>query len=243
MEIFQNERIDDLEYMGLKIIQDKSKYTFTSDSVLLANFVAAKPNDKFLDIGTGTGIVAILVAAKCAVKKCVAVEVQEEVASLAKRNVQFNGMDDNIIVVCDSIQNFSKNQKEAFDVIACNPPYKKSGTSFLNENSTRAISRHEILLNLKDLCESVKCALRFGGKFFVCFDANRTSELLICLSQNYLEPKRMFFTQSALSKSANLVFVEAVKGGKSGVNVLPVLVTNDMDGNYITNFIRDYKRG
>lgn len=235
MDLKENERLDDLQLGGLKIIQDKTKYCFTSDSAILANFVSAKKSDKVCEIGTGTGVISILLTHKQNPEKIYAFEVQKETAELAKRNVDLNLLNDKIEIINSPIQDFEKYVKrESFDVVVSNPPYRKvSQKSLISLREEEAISKHEVKLNLDELVLCAKNLLKFGGKFFLVYDATRTAELIYKLKQNNLEPKIMFFTSPSPTKNPVLVLIEAVKGGKEQVNVLPTLITNDKDGNYI----------
>ncbi len=235
MDLKENERLDDLQLGGLKIIQDKTKYCFTSDSAILANFVSAKKSDKVCEIGTGTGVISILLTHKQNPEKIYAFEVQKETAELAKRNVDLNLLNDKIEIINSPIQDFEKYVKrESFDVVVSNPPYRKvSQKSLISLREEEAISKHEVKLNLDELVSCAKNLLKFGGKFFLVYDATRTAELIYKLKQNNLEPKIMFFTSPSPTKNPVLVLIEAVKGGKEQVNVLPTLITNDKDGNYI----------
>lgn len=235
-------RLEDLQYRGLKIFQNKDLYCFTSDAVTLANFANIKRDDVVCDFCSGGGIIAILLSAKSAASKIYAVEIQDQMFELLQKNIELNKVD-NIHAVHADIVDFSKEiEAGSVDVVVCNPPYKKRGASFKNENIVKAIARHEIKLDLSSLVQSVKRVLRFGGKFYVSYDANRAVELFATLKANKLEPKRLFFTQPASNKNASLVFVEAVAGGREGVEVLPVVVSNDKDGTYVQNIFDNYRR-
>lgn len=238
----QGERLDDLDLDGLKIIQHKDKYCFTSDSVFLANFVNAKKSDHVVEIGSGSGIISILVAHKCNPKHIDTFEIQPYLADMSKRSIELNGMSDKITVHNTKVQKHKDIIKhESADIVMSNPPYKKLGSSFLNLIPEIAIARHEVKLNLKKLVSCAEKMLKFGGKFYVVYDANRTAELLYHLKKKKLEPKRMFFTQPAEDKNATLVLVEAVKGGKESVTVLPTLITNNQNGDFIKSLQKTYR--
>lgn len=233
------DKLEDLQLDGLQIIQNKKLYRFTSDAVILANFVRTGSKDFMIDLGTGSGIIAILVAYKNKPKRVLGIELQAELADMARRSVRFNKLDDSVeIINCDikKLQSAKVRQElnicEA-DVVVCNPPYKKAGTASLNKNENKSIARHEIAINMDELLKVVKGLLKFGGRFYVMYDSDRTAELIFKLKANELEPKKIFFTQPNSNGKATLVFVEAVKGGKEGVKVLPVLITNDQNGNYL----------
>ena len=236
----EGEAFEDLELDGLQIIQSQNLYRFTSDAVVLANFVRAKPSDVLLDIGTGSGIIAILATYKNNIQNTIGIDIQPKLVDMASRSVDYNNLSDRISILELDMKQLL-NQKEVqrngfdrFDIITSNPPYKKKGTAKkVNENPSQAIARHEIEINLNQICQVASNCLKFKGRFYICLDADRTAELIFNLKSNNLEPKRMFFTQSSEKSEAKIVFIEAVKGGKEGVRVLPMLITNDKDGKYI----------
>ena len=237
------ERIEDLQCKGLKIIQNKNLYTFTSDSVILANFIKLKKNDVCAEIGTGCGVISLLLSAKTDFLKIYAFEIQDKMSRLAEKNVIFNNLQDKIEVVSDDARNFDHHfKKESFDVVFSNPPYMSSATT-LNENDVRAKARHDKTLPIDDLCQTAFNMLKFGGKFYVVYTSNRTAELIAMMKKFHLEPKRMFFTQNGKDRVV-LVVIEAVKGGKQGVEVLPALDTNKKNGSYLKalqtkNFLKE----
>ena len=231
MKFEKDERIEDLQCGGLKIIQNKNFYTFTSDSVVLANFISTKKADKCVEIGTGCGVISILLSKKTNFEKITAFEIQQEMFSLAQKNIKLNSLEEKIDLINDDIQNFEKYfPKESANVVFSNPPYMKE--EIVSPNKVRAVAMHENLLPLQTLCMVSSKMLKNGGKFFVVYGANRTSELICELCKNKLEPKRMFFTENGRGKVI-LCVVEAVKGGRKGVEILPNLVTNDKDGKYL----------
>lgn len=242
MELNSNERIDDLQFASLKIIQDKSKYCFTSDAAILANFVKAKKTETVCEIGTGTGVISILLSKKQNPKKIVAFEIQESAANLAKRNVELNNLENQIEIINAPIQDYLKFvRRESFDVVATNPPYTKlSKSGLVSKCEEEAISKHEVCLTLSELISCSTKLLKFGGRFYVVYDAKRTAELIYKLKQNNLEPKKMFFTAASENSNPILVLIEAVKGGKEGICILPTLITNDKDGNYLFSIQKLY---
>lgn len=239
VEILKDERVEDLDCQGLKIIQNKNFYTFTSDSVILANFIKLNKNDECVEIGTGCGVISVLLSAKTQFKKIYAFEVQNEMAKLAEKNIRFNDLQEKITIISDDVRNYKQHlQDKMLDVVFSNPPYLKKDTS-LNKNVVKNIARHEENLSLKDLCKTASKMLKFGGKFFVIYTATRTAELICGLVENNLEPKRMFFTNNGKGRVV-LVVIEAVKGGRHGIEVLPELETNDLDGNYLKTLQTKY---
>ncbi len=226
----KGERIEDLQCNGLKIIQNKNYYTFTSDSVILANFINLKKDDFAIEIGTGCGVISVLLSAKVDFKKIVAFELQDKMAHLAEKNVLLNDLQDKIQIISDDAKNFKDYIDCYADVVFSNPPYMHEGS--LNKNDVKSIARHDSTLPLSDLCKIACQMLKFGGKFYMTFPASRCAEAIHTLIENGLEPKRMFFTENN-RREIKLIVVEAVKGARHGVKVLPNLVTNDIDGQYL----------
>jgi len=231
--IYKNERIEDLECKGLKIIQNKNLYTFTSDSVILANFLKIKHNERAVEIGTGCGVISILATAKNNVKKITAFEIDKQMADLAKRNVELNNLQEKIQIIEDNVQSCNKYIKKGeIGVVFSNPPYMKEIVDNEKLNKTREFARHDNLLKINDLCKSVNQMLRFGGRFYVVYSAERSGELIAELIKNNLQPKTIFFTENGKGRVV-LVVIESVKGGNAGVKVLPNLVTNEQDGKFL----------
>lgn len=227
----QNERIEDLQCEGLKIIQNPSLYTFTSDSVILANFVKTKSLDKVVEIGTGCGVISILVQAKNKLKKITAFEIQKAMFKLAQKNIEMNGVDEKIDLICDDIENFDKYiKKHETNVIFCNPPYFKE-TNF-PQTEVNKIAKEELFLSCEKLCSIVSELLAEGGTFFVCYPAERSAELISTLQKYNLATKEMFFTENGKGKVKTL-FLKATKNGKFGTKVYPNLVTNGEEGDYL----------
>lgn len=223
------EKIENLDY-NLRVYQDSEMYAFTSDAVLLAKFVVAKKNAVIVDLGTGSGIISLYLAKKFNPKRIYGIEIQEKMAEMAKKSVKLNNLEDIIEIINEDMKKISLKA----DIVVSNPPYKKL-SPFVNLVESKAIARHEICINLDELVNVANSILETGGKFFVCYDADRSAELIYKLKKSGLEPKRIMFTQSRKESDASLVFVEAVKGGKEGIRVMPVLITNDSKGKYIEN--------
>lgn len=227
-----NERIDDLQIDGLRLIQDKTKYCFTSDSVLLANLVKCGVRDKILDIGTGTGIVAILLAGKKKASSVTAVEIQEDLSKLAERNVKLNKLDGKVTVVNASAQSLmSKFGAERFDIIVSNPPYRKPCDGQMDLDEGRAICKYEIKLSLDELTNIAASLLKYKGKFYMVHRADRMCECIYLLKQNKLEPKIVTLVYPKAGKAPDTVIYECVKGGAAGVKINSLVVYAD-DGEY-----------
>lgn len=219
MEILKtNERLDDLQFNNLFIIQDKDGYCFSSDAVNLANFVHVSNYGRVVDLCSGSGVIGILVNAKNKVKDVTLVEIQENLADMSKRSIKYNKIQ-NISVVNSKLQGVSKIIGEGvFDVVTCNPPYKKQGTaSKLSENDSVAICKHEILVTLEEIILETSKLLKFGGYFYVVNKEERLTDI-ICLCRKYnLEPKELKVIKSL--SGANIVIIKAKKGGKSGLKI------------------------
>lgn len=172
-----------------------------------------------------------------------AFEIQSYMADMATRSLKLNNLGDKIKIINAPIQScFDFVEKESFDIVFSNPPYQKIySKSLINENEEKAISRHELKLTLDELIHFSSNLLKFGGKFYIVYDAKRTAELLHKLTLNNLMPKKMFFCSPSATKNPNLVLVESLKGGKNDMVVLPTLITNDKDGNYIYTIQNLYK--
>ena len=241
IELSDKEKIEDLQCEGLKIIQNKEFYTFTSDSVVLANFIKIKKKEVAVEVGSGSGVISILLSKKVNFKHIYGFEIQKELFEMANKSLALNDLTEEISFINDKFQNY-KNYFEngSVDVIFSNPPYKKEGSAKYNDNESKAIARHEKNLMIDELCVNVSKLLKHGGRFYVVYDADRCCELIYQLISNKLEPKRMFFTDNGRGKTT-LVVIEAVKGGKHGVKVLPTLIVNDREGNYLHEIVDKYK--
>ena len=238
-----NQRIDDLGLDGLKIVQNVDGYGFTSDSVLLANFVKTKRQDLCVEIGAGSGVISILVAHKEKPQKIIAFEIQKKVAELANQNVLLNGMEKQIQIANNKIQNFKQYvDVGSVDVVFSNPPYFKFDKKVCGENDERVISRFDKELSISDLFATASKMLKFGGKMFFVHSAERVAECFDAMQENNIAPKRIYFVHPNQRKNASVFLCEGVKGGKSSVIVMPPLFTNDLDGNYIQTIQKLYKK-
>lgn len=225
------ERLEDLQCEGLSIIQNKNLYCFTSDSVILANFVHAKKGDNVAEIGAGCGVISILVQAKNKLKKIFAFEIQASMAQLCERNVELNNLSEKIETIKDDVKNHKKYIKSgSIDVIFANPPYFKE-TNF-KQSEVKKIAKEEVCLSCEDLCKVASEMLKSGGAFYVCYSSERTAELIYFLQKHKLAVKEMFFTENGKGE-VKLVFIKAVKDGKFGCLVRQNLVTNEENGNYL----------
>lgn len=238
-----NERLDDLQLDGLKIIQKIDGYCFTSDSVLLANFVKAKKTDVCLEIGAGCGIISILVNYKEKPSKIYAVEMQKEQSSLAEKNVKLCNMSNNISVISDKIQNWKKHfMAGQFDVIFANPPYFKYDKNVCGDVTEKIVSRFDKELSLEDFFLSISKLLKFGGKLFFVYDSSRLYECLLIMKNHGITPKRIYFVHPNKQKNSTVFLCEATLGGKNGLKILPPLFANNLNGDYVQTIQKLYKK-
>ena len=244
MELNINERIDDLEFEGLKIIQNSKWFCFGIDSVLLSDFAKnIKNNSTIVDIGTGTGIISILLANKCNPSKIYGVEIQNEVADMAKRSVLLNKLEDKIEIINDNIKNINNYLlNNTIDAIVTNPPYKKISTGKTNLEENKLISRHEIECNLEEILKISSKLLKPKGEFYMVHRTERLGEIIYKLKQNKLEPKQIRLIHSNIEKESKMVLIRAIKGGNEFVKVDKPLVIYDKDGNYTQEILKIYNK-
>ena len=239
--IKENERIDDLQRNGYRIIQDPDRFCFGMDAVLLSGFATAKKGDKVLDMGTGTGIIPILMEAKTDAEHLTGLEVQPESADMALRSVQLNGLEDKISIVTGDIKE-AKNlfPKASFQVITSNPPYMIGQHGLVNPHSEKAIARHEVLCTLEDVIENAAALLVPGGHFYMVHRPFRLAEIMTTLVKYRLEPKRMQLVYPYIDKEPNMVLIEATRGGKSRLQVEKPLIVYEKPGVYTSEIYDVY---
>ncbi len=219
------ERLDDLQVKGYQIIQNPNKFCFGMDAVLLSNFAKVKKGEKVLDIGTGTGIIPILLEAKTDGDHFTGLEIQEESADMARRSVAYNHLENKIDIVTGDV-------KEAvnlfgsvfFDVITTNPPYMIGAHGLQNKDSAKAIARHEVLCDLDDILRTSAKLLRPGGRFYMVHRPFRLAEILSKMCAYKIEPKRMRLVHPYVDKEPNMVLIEGSRGGNSRMMVEPPLI-------------------
>ena len=235
------ERIDDLQYKNLKIIQDTEGFRFGIDSVLLTEFARdIKFNSKIVDLGTGTGIISLLLSKKVNPSSITAIEKQSEVAQMAKRSVELNNLEDMISIINKDIMEVNL-QKNSFDVVITNPPYKKIGTGINAQNSKLQISRFETTANLNEWIKISSNLLRPKGSFYMVYRTDRLTELFMELKHHELEVKRIRFVHSYLNEQSKLVLVKAIKRGGEFLKVEKPLIIYDENGNYTEEINKIYK--
>ncbi len=231
--LLPGERIDDLQRNHLRIIQNEEKFCFGMDAVLLSSFAKVKPGEKVLDMGTGTGIIPILLSAKTKAGHVTALEIQEESADMARRSVAMNGLQEKIDVVTGDIKEASAVfGKAVFDVVTCNPPYMNDMHGLKNPDMPKAIARHEVLCSLEDVVREAAAVLKPNGRFYMVHRPFRLAEIFAQLQKYKLEPKSMRLVHPYIDKEPNMVLLECLKGGKSMIKIAPPIVVYEEPGVY-----------
>lgn len=225
MELRPNERIDDLNRCGYRIIQNTDKFCFGIDAVLLSGFAKAKKGDKVVDLGTGTGILPILMEAKTEAESFIAIDIQPQSVEMANRSVMMNNQQDKIKIIEGDIKNASKDLGIGiYDVVTTNPPYMNNSHGLVNPNEAKAIARHEIKCSLEDVVREASKLLKVGGKLYMVHRPFRLIEIINMCTKYKLEPKRMRLVHPYVDKEPNMVLIEATKGGKSMIKIEKPLI-------------------
>jgi len=229
----EQERIDDLQRNGYRIIQHPDKFCFGMDAVLLSGFCRIKEGDKVLDLGTGTGIIPILLEAKTKANHITGLEIQEESADMATRSVLLNQLEDKITIKTGDIKEAGMIfQAASFDAITCNPPYMIGNHGIKNPDAPKAIARHEILCTLEDVISQAAYLLKPGGNFFLVHRPFRLVEIFSTLTKYKLEPKRMQMVHPYLNQEPNMVLIEAKRGAKSRITIEKPIIVYEKPGVY-----------
>ncbi len=238
-----DERLDDLQCRGYYIIQNPKEFCFGMDAVLLADFATGCPGGKVIDLGTGTGVIPMLMEARGKGAHFVGLEIQEDSADRASRSVKLNGLEDKIEIVCGSVETVcdtAMGAANSFDCVVSNPPYIKGGGGLLNAHTPKNIARHEGSAGLEGFVATAAKLLKPGGSFAMVHKPFRLAEIIRVLSAHNLEPKRMCLVQPYADKAPNMVLLESVKGGGVQLNCEPALVVYNPDGTYTDDLLHRY---
>jgi tRNA1(Val) A37 N6-methylase TrmN6 len=233
--IKKNERLDDLEYKSLKVIQDPDGYCFTGDSVLVANLAKVAKGDKVVDLGTGSGVISLLIAKKYNPSKVFGIEIQEKLAEMAKRSVTLNELDDIVTIINKPMQGITKEIGSGFDVVVTNPPYDKVTNNM--QLAEIDICKSEVMVKVEEVIECASKLLRFGGMFYMINKARRFVDVIYAMRQAKIEPKKIYFIQPKENKDIDTFIVEGKKGGKPSLIIPKPIVVYNEDGTY-TDFAR-----
>lgn len=231
--LHENERLDELHRNGYKIIQDKGRFCFGMDAVLLSGFARVKQGEKVLDLGTGTGIIPILLEAKTDGEHFTGLEIQPESADMASRSVAYNDLQGKIDIVVGDIKDASQRfGASSFDVITTNPPYMIGQHGIKNDQDAKAIARHEILCDLDDILRESAKMLKPSGRFYMVHRPFRLAEIFSKMIEYRIEPKRMQLVYPFVDKEPNMVLIEGLRGGKSRITVEKPLIVYKEPGVY-----------
>ena len=223
---------DILGYKNRKIFQDNDCFSFSLDSIMLANFATIRLRDKnIVDLGCGNGVIPLILSLRTD-KDIVGVEIQEKMANMARKSVEYNKLSDRIKIINANMKEFSdSNFFESFDLVTCNPPYfKVNDKNYFNDSYEKMIARHEIEINLSELFICARKLLKNNGNFAIVHRPERLMEILLEFRKNSIEPKRIQFVYEKLSKGSTLVLIEGQKNGKEGLKIENPIVMYNEDG-------------
>jgi tRNA1Val (adenine37-N6)-methyltransferase len=241
VEIKGHERVDDLDFKGLKIIQDPNMFCFGMDAVLLSHFAKARPGERVVDLGTGTGVIPILMSGRSRDTYFYGVEIQAPMADMARRSVLLNNLEDRIqIIEGDLKESPDYLGLGKYQLVTANPPYKKMGTGMINPNNAKAVARHELKCNLDDVLRVASRLLAWGGRLSMVHRPNRMIEILTGMRHHGLEPKVIRLVYPSLRKPPNMLLIEAVLGGKQHLTWMPPLVVYEPSGEFTPEIQRIY---
>ncbi|HPL64104.1 MAG TPA: tRNA1(Val) (adenine(37)-N6)-methyltransferase [Syntrophales bacterium] len=233
MTVYDDETLDELLKGKLKIIQKKKGYRFSVDSILLAHFVRLEKGDKVIDLGTGSGVLAIILASRFEESSITGLEIQEELSDMARRSAVVNSLDDRVgIVEGDARRAADIFGERSFDAAVLNPPYRKPGAGRISVNRQKAVARHEIMGGLSCFLEASSRLLRSGGRVFAIYTASRLPELIVSMRKHGIEPKRMRMVHSETGSGGEFILMEGMKGAGEELSILPPLFLYGRDGGY-----------
>ena len=224
-DIRPGERLDDLQLNGLELIQNPDKFCFGIDAVLLSDFARVKPGERLLDLGTGNGIIPVLLSAKTDAGHLTGLEIQDDIAEMARRSIAHNHLEERIDILTGDIKEAAEIFKPAFfDVITTNPPYMLADHGLRNPDDAKAIARHEVLCSLDDILRESMRLLQDKGRFYMVHRPFRLTEILIKMNYFKIEPKRIQFVHPYIDREPSMVLVEGVRGAKPRVKIEPPII-------------------
>ena len=230
MKIDAKETIEDLQFAGLRFIQNDAVLKYGTDAVLLSSFIGLKEGEHFVEFGTGSGIVPVLLSGRVRTKMT-AIELQKQAAELAKRNMELNGLD-HVQVVCGNLKQATKLISTHVDVVAANPPYEPISGGLKSEKEAILIARHEVACTLEEVVQNASKLLKQGGRFYMVHKPWRLTEILGLMRQYNLEAKQLRLVAEKSDSKPHLVLLKGVCGGKAGLDVLPALIMREASGLY-----------
>lgn len=242
MDLQPGEHLDDLLIQDMKIIQHDQQFKFSLDAVLLAHFAMLKPKDKVADLGTGTGVIALLMAARGAAA-VEGFEINPIMTDMARRSVLYNGLENRIVMRAMDLRKIKAEVLAGgFDLVVSNPPYRSIQAGKISFHDDIAIARHEILANLQDVVHAAKHLLKFKGRFAMVHLPERIAEIIVTMHQANIEPKRMRMVQGTLDKKPTMVLIEGVVGAKPGIDVAQSLIIYKQDRTYSDEVLKYYQK-
>lgn len=240
-DLHPDERIDELQRNGYRIIQNPKRFCFGMDAVLLSGFVQVKPGERVLDLGTGTGIIPILLEAKTEGMHFTGLEIQPESADMARRSVLLNHLETKIDIVTGDIKDASTRfGASSFDVVTTNPPYMISDHGLKNMQNAKTIARHEVLCSLEDIVRESARLLPPKGRFYMVHRPFRLSEIMCVMTKYGIEPKRMKLVHPYADREPNMVLLEGLRGGKKRLTVEKPLIVYQEEGRYTDEILDLY---
>jgi tRNA1Val (adenine37-N6)-methyltransferase len=241
--VMPGERVDDLQLGGLSIIQNPKGFCFGVDAVLLSDFAKVRTGALVVDLGTGNGILPLLLSAKSTARRIVAFEIQSEVAGMARRSVTFNDLDERIEIVTDDLKNANRYlDKSSVDVVVTNPPYVVQGGGLVNPADEKAIARHEIFCTLEDVIRTAAGLLKPGGAFYMVHRPSRLVDAIESMRAHRLEPKEIRFVHPRPGQPPNILLIKGVRSGGSELRIHAPLYVYQPDGSYDPEIIEIYQR-
>jgi len=239
--LIHGERIDDLVIGQLKVIQNESEFCFSLDAILLSHFATVKPHTIAVDLGTGTGVIAFLLAAR-GVSHVTGLEISLSMAAMAKRSVMLNRLEDKVEIIQGDLCKIKELLPAGqYDLVVSNPPYRVVGGGFISPNDRVAMAKHEVTATLQDVVNAAKYLVKTRGRFAMVHLPERMSEILVSMSQAGLEPKRLQLVHSTMDKKPKMLLIEGTRGAKPGLEILPPLVIYKPDGSYCDEIQKYYK--
>ena len=244
IKLNQDDKMEDLQFKNLKIIQNRSGFCFGIDSSLLADFAKdIKKEAKVLDLGTGTGIIATLLCGKTELKEIIGVEIQREVYEMAQKSIQINCLENRFKIINEDILSLDKIlEKDTFDAIVTNPPYKKRDTGIKNKEKKKVISRHETTATLEDFIRVSKNLLKDKGEFYMVHRTDRLVDILAVMRKYKIEPKVMRFVYGNQGSEPKLILIKGIKNARPFLKVQNNLYIYRENGEYTEEINKIYNR-